>query len=76
MEDQTEADAKQSNRQQSPWMGPSEAAAYLSIAIGTLRNWTSARYVPFSRRGRIVRYHRKKLDAWLASGSCPGRTRQ
>jgi excisionase family DNA binding protein len=57
----------------SPWMRPEEAAGYLGIALGTLRNWTSARYVPFARRGRVVRYHRDVLDRWLARGSCPGR---
>jgi excisionase family DNA binding protein len=58
----------------SPWMSPAAAAGYLGIAIGTLRNWTSARYVPFARRGRVVRYHRDALDSWLRSGACPGRT--
>jgi excisionase family DNA binding protein len=56
-----------------PWMKPGAAAAYLGISLGTLRNWTSARYVPFSRRGRVVRYHRDAIDKWLARGSCPGR---
>jgi excisionase family DNA binding protein len=57
----------------SPWLRPAEAAEYLGVALGTLRNWTSARYVPFARRGRIVRYHRDSLDRWLGSGACPGR---
>ena len=57
----------------SPWLTPVQAASYLQIALGTLRNWTSARYVPFACRGRTVRYHREKLDAWLAAGACPGR---
>lgn len=59
---------------QTPWMGPLEAAAYLGIALGTLRNWTSAQYVPHSKRGRVVRYHRDRLDQWLNRGACPGRT--
>src|SRR5271169_5349996 len=42
-------------RAASPWMGPQETAAYLGIALGTLRNWTSARYIPFSRRGSILK---------------------
>ena len=58
----------------SPWMGPQEAAAYLGIAVGTLRNWTSAKFVPFARRGRVVRYHRDAIDRWLSRGACPGRT--
>jgi excisionase family DNA binding protein len=61
-------------RYQSPWMPPEEAAAYLSIALGTLRNWTSARFIPFARRGRVVRYHREALDKWLSQGGCSGRT--
>lgn len=68
---------KQNQRQHirdSPWLTPEEAAAYLGVALGTLRNWTSARYVPYARRGRTVRYHRDRLDAWLAAGACPGRT--
>jgi len=58
---------------QSPWLTPQEAAHYLRIALGTLRNLTSQRRVPFARRGRIVRYRRDLLDAWLANGGCRGR---
>ena len=58
----------------SPWMTPIEASLYLGVALGTLRNWTSARFIPFAKRGRTVRYHRDKLDAWLATGACTGRT--
>lgn len=56
-----------------PWLTPLEAADYLGVALGTLRNWTSARFVPFARRGRVVRYHRDQLDAWLRRGECVGR---
>jgi excisionase family DNA binding protein len=57
-----------------PWMTPVAAAEYLGISVGTLRNWTSARYVPFAKRGRVVRYHRDAIDRWLSKGGCPGRT--
>ena len=60
-------------RPPSPWMTPQQAAEYLSISLGTLRNWTSARYIPFSKRGRVVRYHKESVDAWLARGACAGR---
>lgn len=62
-----------SRPRESPWLTPAQAAEYLGIALGTLRNWTSARYVPFVRRGRVVRYHREKLDSWLSRGACAGR---
>lgn len=58
----------------SPWMSPVVTAEYLGIALGTLRNWTSARFIPFSKKGRVVRYNRDAIDLWLANGGCPGRT--
>jgi excisionase family DNA binding protein len=58
----------------SPWMTPQETADYLQIALGTLRNWTSARFIPHVKRGRIVRYHRETIDKWLSKNGCPGRT--
>jgi excisionase family DNA binding protein len=61
-------------RPPSPWMGPQETASYLGVAVGTVRNWTSARFIPFSKRGRVVRYHRDTIDRWLARGGCAGRT--
>jgi len=57
-----------------PWMTPEVTAGYLGVSLGTLRNWTSARYIPFAKRGRVVRYHRDAIDRWLSRGSCPGRT--
>ncbi len=60
-------------RRDSPWMRPPETAAYLGIALGTLRNWTSAGFIPYAKRGRVVRYNREILDRWLSRGSCPGR---
>ena len=58
---------------QSPWLKPVEAAMYLGVALGTLRNWTSAHYIPHAKRGRVVRYRRDLLDAWLSRGACAGR---
>ena len=60
-------------RPASPWMTPEDAAEYLGIALGTLRNWTSARFVPHVKKGRVVRYHREVIDKWLAKGGCQGR---
>jgi excisionase family DNA binding protein len=58
----------------SPWMTPVETAEYLGIALGTLRNWTSARFIPHAKKGRVVRYHREVIDKWLARGACSGRS--
>ncbi len=63
------------NGVRSPWFKPIEAAEYLGIALGTLRNWTSAHYIPHAKRGRLVRYHRDSLDQWLKRGACVGRAK-
>lgn len=57
----------------SPWLNPEQAALYVGVALGTLRNWVSMKYVPHVKRGRVVRFHREKLDEWLRRGECKGR---
>jgi excisionase family DNA binding protein len=67
-------DEQQEQPRISPWLKPSQAAIYLGVSLGTLRNWTSMQYIPFARRGRVVRFHTRELDAWLARGACRGRS--
>ena len=43
------------------------AADYLGCAPGTLRNWTSKRRVPHRKVGRLTRFLKSDLDAWLDS---------
>ncbi|MBU1664280.1 MAG: helix-turn-helix domain-containing protein [Gammaproteobacteria bacterium] len=45
------------------------AGDYLTVAPGTLSVWRSTgRYnLPFLKVGRMVRYRRADLDAWLAN---------
>ncbi len=57
----------------SPWMTVEQLAEYLSVSPGTIRNWVSQKYIPHARRGRVVRFHRRQIDAWLAADACPGR---
>ena len=61
------------NSPESPWLNPEQAASYVGVALGTLRNWVSMKYVPHVKRGRVVRFHREKLDVWLSRGECAGR---
>jgi excisionase family DNA binding protein len=56
-----------------PWMTVKETAAYLSVSPGTVRNMVSERRIPFVKRGRIVRFHRQRIDEWLSRGACKGR---
>jgi len=53
----------------SPWMTTEQAASYLSVAPGTLRNWRVDGQGPRANVvGRIVRYHRESLDAFMDAG--------
>lgn len=56
------------------WLTATQAASYLQVAVGTIRNWTSAKYVPHVKRGHLVRYDRDRLDRWLRAKECRGRT--
>lgn len=44
-----------------------EAAVYLGIAPGTLRNWLSARTIPYVKVGRLTRLSTRDLDAFIAA---------
>jgi len=45
---------------------PAEAARILGISARTLWSWTRRGVVPYVHVGRIVRYPRAALEAWLA----------
>ena len=52
-----------------PLLSPPEAAAYIGVSENTLSVWRCVgRYaIPFIKVGRLVRYRRSDLDAWLES---------
>ena len=45
------------------------AASYLGLQPGTLEVWrcTKRHEIPYIKCGRLVKYRRSDLDAWLAS---------
>ena len=59
---------------ETPWMTVQEVAMYLSVSPGTIRNWVSRRYIPYVKRGRVVRFHRGRIDEWLSRNASRGRT--
>lgn len=53
-----------------PWLTTEQAAAYLSVHAGTMRAWRmDGRGPRYSVVGRMVRYHRNQLDAFLLAGA-------
>ena len=52
---------------QSPWLDYEQAAEYVRLAPGTLKNLVSARQIPvYGRRNRRV-FRRDMLDLWLVN---------
>jgi len=64
---------QQPDSNQPTWMTVEQVAVYLSVSPGTVRNWVSQKYIPHAKKGRIVRFNRLSVDAWLSADSCPGR---
>ncbi len=75
MQNQADETTRPAGRVDTPWMTIHQVALYLSVSPGTVRNWVSQRRVPFARRGRVVRFHRNRIDRWLDSASSLERRR-
>lgn len=52
---------------ESNWLTSHEAAAYLKIPIGTVKNWSSNGKLPFVKLGRLNRYSLIELEKLLQS---------
>ena len=52
-------------------MSNEEAAAYLGCTPHTLRVWTSRRRVPFVKVGRLTRFLKADLEAYLQQHRVP-----
>ena len=50
----------------SPLYNVAEAAAYIKVKPGTLRNWLSARRLGYVKVGRLTRVPKSELDRYLA----------
>lgn len=53
------------NNEPGEWMTVEEAARHVRLAEGTVYNKVSQRTIPFHRNGRLLRFRREELDAWL-----------
>ena len=51
----------------SPLYDIDEAAAYLKLRPGTLRNWLSAKRLGYVKVGRLTRIPKLELDRFLAA---------
>jgi excisionase family DNA binding protein len=59
------------NYQHSDLLCVDEAAQYLRVSPGTLRNWLSMRRLEFVKIGRLTRVSRAALDRYIAEHTRP-----
>ena len=52
-----------------PLLSVADAAAYLGISQGTLRNWLSMRRIDYVKVGRLTKLSRDALDRYIAENT-------
>lgn len=50
------------------WIGINEAADYLGVTKDTIRNWIKKSDMPAHKIGKLWKFKRSELDAWVKSG--------
>jgi excisionase family DNA binding protein len=50
------------------WLSVEEAAAYLGIKRDTAYKWIDRKAMPAHKVGRLWKFRREEIDAWVRSG--------
>lgn len=50
------------------WIGLEEAASYLDVKKETVRNWIKKTDIPAHKIGKLWKFKKSELDAWVKSG--------
>lgn len=48
-----------------PIMNVDDLAKYLSVSKETVYGWTSRKKIPFIKMGRLIRFLKPDIDAWM-----------
>lgn len=51
------------------WIGIEEAASYLDVTRDTIRNWIKKKDMPAHKIGKLWKFKKSELDAWIKSGN-------
>lgn len=51
-----------------PWVGTKEIGEHLGITTETVRKWIKAESIPCSRVGKLWKFKKSEVDAWVKSG--------
>ncbi|MGO9569671.1 MAG: helix-turn-helix domain-containing protein [Desulfomonilaceae bacterium] len=55
------------------WLSVDEIAEYLGISKDTVYSWITVKSMPAHRMGRLWKFKRNQVDAWVESGGASGR---
>lgn len=56
------------NENNEKWIGIEEAAEYMDVTKDTVRNWIKKTDVPAHKIGKLWKFKKSELDAWIKSG--------
>ena len=51
-----------------PWVSTKEIAEHLGVTMETVRKWIKAGAIPCSRVGKLWKFKKSEVDAWVKSG--------
>jgi excisionase family DNA binding protein len=58
------------------WLSVDELAEYLGIKRDTVYKWIDRRGLPAHKAGRLWKFRRDEVDAWVKSGAAANREKQ
>ncbi len=58
------------------WLSVDEIAAYLGIKRETLYKWLAEKDMPAHKLGRLWKFRKDEVDAWLRSGEADSRKKK
>ena len=50
------------------WMSVEEIATYLGVSKDTIYNWINKKKMPSHKIGRLWKFKKEKVDAWVEAG--------
>ena len=51
------------------WLSVDEIAAYLGVKRDTVYKWITRRKMPAHKAGRLWKFRKEEVDAWVRSGN-------
>ena len=55
------------NENNDKWIGIEEAAEYMDVTKDTVRNWIKKTSIPAHKIGKLWKFKKSELDAWIKS---------